>query len=136
MSFYKEIVKIEEELKKMGHEVFIPNTTHKFIESDGYMFNEDMDFCQKHDVLMDHYKKIEKSDASLILNFKKGNIENYIGGSVLGEILISYYLGKKIFLYNNIPDEKVIRYAFEIRLTNPIIIHGDLSKITPSPDGE
>ena len=129
MSFFQDIINIERKLKNKGHNVFIPHSTYKFIEKPGYMFNEDFDYCEKNDVMMDHYKKIEKSDAILVINNKKNKIENYIGGSVLTEMAISYYLGKKIFLLNKIPSENDIRYAFEVRSMKPIIINNDLNKI-------
>ena len=129
MSFFQNIVDIEKELKNRGYKVFIPHSTHKFFEKPGYMFNDDFDYCERNDVMMDHYKKIEKSDAILVINNKKNKIKNYIGGSVLGEMAISYYLGKKIFLLNGIPSEDDIRYAFEIKSMKPIIINNDLNKI-------
>ena len=62
-------------------------------------------------------------------------VKNYIGGAVLGEMSVSYYLYKKIFLINEIPSEKYIRYAFEVKLMKPEIINGDLSKINSSLRG-
>jgi hypothetical protein len=62
-----------------------------------------------------------------ILNYDKKWISGYIGASVLMEIGIAYYLGKKIFLTN--PIDQSQWYALEVLLTNPIILDWNLSKI-------
>ena len=80
------------------------------------------------------YKKseetIEKMDAVLVLNFDKiidDKIEkNYIGGATFLEIYDAFRLGKKIYLYNDVPEG--ILYD-EIQGFNPFIINADLSKI-------
>ena len=57
----------------------------------------------KNDVIRDYYQKIDKSDCILVLNLTKNGIENYIGGNTFLEIGFAHVLGKKIYLYNNIP---------------------------------
>ena len=42
-------------------------------------------------------KKVKENDALLILNYKKGEQENYIGGSVLLEMYEAWKTGKKPF---------------------------------------
>lgn len=78
---------------------------------------------------MDHFKKIENSDAILVINNCKNEINGYIGGAVLSEMAIAKYLGKKIFVLNNLPSVEEIRYIFEITLMQPIILEGNLEKI-------
>jgi len=39
------------------------------------------------------------------------------------------HLGRKIFLLHPLPSEKELSYAFEVRLTNPVILDGDISEI-------
>ena len=78
------------------------------------------------------YKQSEETikdmDGVLVLNFDKntnGNIQkNYIGGATFLEIYDAFRLGKKIYLYNDIPEG--ILYD-EIQGFGPIIINGDLS---------
>ncbi|MCX6746315.1 MAG: hypothetical protein NTX00_04875 [Candidatus Parcubacteria bacterium] len=77
----------------------------------------------------DHFNKIESSDAILILNYPKNNIQGYIGGSSLMEIAVARHLDKKIFILHELPSEDEIRYALEIKVTRPIILNGDISKI-------
>lgn len=75
----------------------------------------------------EHIKKIENSDAVLVLNFDKKGKRGYIGGNTFLEMAIAYYLKKKIFLWKN--PENDLPYFEEVLPLNPIIINGDLSKI-------
>ena len=54
--------------------------------------NMDHDHCDQLDVTMDHFKKIEKSDAILVLNYPKGAVNGYVGGASLMEMGLAYYL--------------------------------------------
>lgn len=132
MSFAKEMLEAQKELKKIGHEGIIAIDTEECVENPG--LNMDVNFCLEKDVMMDHFQKIESSDAILVLNHPKNGVDGYIGGATLMEIGLAYYLGKKIFLLHDVPSEKNIRYALEIKLSKPIILKGDLSKIS-SPSG-
>ena len=46
------------------------------------------------------------------------------------EIAVARHLDKKIYLLNNIPDEKNLKYSLEIKLAKPIVLNNDLTKIT------
>ncbi len=83
------------------------------------------------DYFRQHYAHILESDAILIINEIKNDIENYIGGNVLIEMGQAYVNNKKIFLLNNIPDN--LSYSDEIRALQPICLNGDLSKIISKP---
>jgi hypothetical protein len=71
-------------------------------------------------------RKVESNDAILVLNLRKGDVDNYIGGSVLLEMFRAWELGKKIYLYNPIPDNML---KDEIDGLDPIVINRDLSLI-------
>jgi hypothetical protein len=127
--FAPKILEVKAQLEKMGHKVLIPCTTEHGAANPDKKINEDLEFCFQNDVMMDHFKKIEASDAILVLNYPKNNIKGYIGGSVLMETGLAYFLHKKIYLLYDFPDEKELRYSLEVKLTKPIIINGDLNKI-------
>ncbi len=80
----------------------------------------------KLDAIKRHYKKIEKSDAILVLNYTKKSIKNYIGGNTFLEMGFAHVLDKKIFLFNPIPQ---MLYTDEILAMAPIVVAKDLSKI-------
>lgn len=71
--------------------------------------------------------KINDCDAILVLNFTKGNIENYIGGATFIEVFKAWELWKKIFFYNPLPQWILFD---ELCGMCPVIIDWDLSKIT------
>ena len=73
-----------------------------------------------------HFQKIRESDAILIVNQEKKGVKGYIGGAVFLEMGVAYFLGKKIFLLNQIPE---MAYTDEIRIMKPVILGGDLSRL-------
>jgi hypothetical protein len=127
MHFAKEMLEAQKILEENGHQCFVPLATEECLSNPE--LNVDFEFCSKNDCQMDHYKKIEASDAILVLNHPKNNLDGYIGGSVLTEMAIAKFLGKQIFVLNNLPSEDDIRYVFEIKLMQPTILGGDLEKI-------
>ena len=73
---------------------------------------------------------ISNMDAVLVLNLDKEKngliIKNYIGGATFLEMYDAFRLGKKIYLYNDIPKAMLFD---EIEGFGPIIINGDLNLI-------
>lgn len=72
-------------------------------------------------------KVIVEQDAVLVLNFDKNGLKNYIGGATFLEMYEAFRLGKKIFLYNPVPDgplrDEIIGFC-------PTVVNGDLTNIT------
>ena len=71
-------------------------------------------------------EEMKKVDIVLVLNFDKDDYKNYIGGATFLEMYDAFRLGKKIYLYNDIPEGIL---ADEIIGFNPIIINGKLEEI-------
>ncbi len=69
---------------------------------------------------------IKNNDAVLVLNFEKAGMKNYVGGATFLEMYDAFRLGKKIYLYNEVP-EGILKD--EIIGFDPIILHGDLTKV-------
>ena len=73
---------------------------------------------------------IKKMDAVLVLNFDKEKnntiYKNYIGGATFLEMYDAFRLGKKIYLYNDVPEGMLFD---EIEGFNPIIINGNIDLI-------
>lgn len=67
------------------------------------------------------------ADAVLVLNLEKHGVANYIGGNTFLEMGIAYYQGKRIFLWNPIPDNPL--YESEIQAMKPIVLNGDLHSL-------
>ena len=133
MHFSTEMIHVKSQLEKMGHSVSIPEDMHEcFINQEtntasGRDYEKELKYCIEKSLLKDAMKKIEKSDAVLVLNYTKNDIEGYIGASVLMGLGLAFYLEKKIFLLNEV--DKTQKYALEVNLTRPVVLGGDLGKI-------
>lgn len=69
-----------------------------------------------------------EADAILVLNYEKHGVQNYIGGNVLMEMALAFYLKKPIYILNEIPEQS--NFLEEIIGLNPIVLRGDLKKLT------
>ncbi len=122
MCFIEDIKSMKDKLTELGHEVVIPNLDH--LEEEQKM--EDHNAKIKFDLIRSFFKKIENSDALLVANFNKNEIEGYIGGNSLLEMGKAYDVRIPIYLLNKIPE---MSYADEIKALQPIVIYGKLEKI-------
>lgn len=133
MHFSTEMLHVKEQLEKMEHIVNIPEDIHEcFIDPESRTtsdkdYEKELKYCIEKSLLKDAMKKIEKSDAVLVLNYTKNDIEGYIGAAVLMGMGVAFYLEKKIYLLNEV--DKTQKYALEVNLTRPFVLEGDLSKI-------
>lgn len=138
IAFYEEMIAIKNNLESLGHEVDLPpfeikNENGQMIPIAEYYEKRKKEkddtswiWDRKKEAIETHFKKIEWSDSILVLNYSKGEIDNYIGGNTFLEMGVAFHLKKKIFLLNNIPD---VSYKEEILGMKPMIIFGDLNKI-------
>src|SRR3989344_6597006 len=126
MHHSEEMIKVAEELRRLGHDPFMSKFVHAFIGKDD-LTKEQIKLDQKYnqDAIRDFWYAMQNADAVLVLNLDRKGIKNYIGGNTLMEIGFAHVLGQKIYLYNPIPD--IPFYDTEIKATNPIIINGDLA---------
>jgi len=105
-----------------GYEVEMPDASENRV----YTKDKEKNAVLKRGLMDKHFRKIDDSDAVLIINETKKDIENYIGGNTLIEIAYAYAQGLEIFLVNPIPE---VSYADEISAMAPIIIHNDIKNI-------
>ena len=129
--FYSKIEEVKKILEGKNNEVFLPNC-YNDPTAEQKMWDLGKEEHQKFKAKM--YKQseetISKMDAVLVLNLdkeKEGKIfKNYIGGATFLEMYDAFRLGKKIYLYNDIPNGMLFD---EIEGFGPIIIKGDLNLI-------
>jgi len=107
------MIKAQKFLKKKGHRVLMPVKA------------KEVDYWSDDNISRVEAKK--KYDAILAVNITKGDIENYIGANTSLEMGFAHYRKKKIFAFNPLPNQKYI--LDEIMTIDPVILHGDLSKI-------
>ena len=138
IAFQDEALSVKEKLEKLGHEVKMWPTelkdgTEQLISAKEYYKirqiatkDEKWVWDRKAEAILEHFDKIPWSDAILVLNYDKNNIEGYIGGNTLMEMGLAFFLKKKIYLLNQIPE---LSYKEEVLGMKPIILNGDLSLI-------
>ena len=135
IDFTDKIKEVMDELVALGHEVHIPFTSRRII--DGEFTLEDFRAEKKEygdgsfrkiqdDVIRKYFKLIGEYDIVLIINEEKKGIEGYIGGNTFLEMGFAHVLGKKIYLYNDIPQ---MPYYDELVAMSPKVIGGDLTKL-------
>ena len=127
MSFAREMIQAKEALEGMGHEVLVTSDVEECVGNPG--LNMDLEHCQSKNIDKECFDKIEESDAILVMNYPKDGIDGYVGGATLMEIGVARHLNKRIFLLHNLPSEGKQRYAFEILLTNPVVLNGRIDRI-------
>jgi len=128
MFFSKEMLQTKNRLEELGHQVMVPSDVNECLVNPE--LNMNLDYCIQNDIDKKDFNQVEKSDGIVVLNYDRNNIKGYIGGATLMEIGLARHFNKKIFLLFNPPKEEDLRYSLEIKTTKPIILNGDLTKIS------
>ncbi len=131
VSFYAHLYQIKLELEILGFKTLIPDTAQKMHQSNTFQASKTWfqtgDYSQKTQFIKDHFAKIEAGDAVLVINDDKHGLKGYIGGNVLIEMALAFYLNKPIYILNPIDDN--LPFKEEVIGLNPTFIQKDLSKI-------
>jgi len=131
MTFAEEMMDVKSKLEKLGHIVDVPSDIESHLEDPSLIDNleENYKHTIEKDILRQCFNLIARSDAILVLNYPKNNINGYVGTSALMEIGLAYYLQKRIFLLNPVPNPRDARWAHELAIIQPVILNEDLSKV-------
>jgi len=125
--FYGEIPLIAKKLEELGHEITFPNSYDEPMkEEDIKNLGQEEHSKWKGDMIRLQDKKVKDNDAVLVLNFEKNRQKNYVGGATFLEMFRAWDLGKKLFLFNPVPENLL---KDEIMGFSPIILNQDLNKI-------
>lgn len=134
-NFYKKAVGVQHQLEKQGYKVVVPHTANKMKESGNFdaahyrtWLKDSSTYDRKAWLMREHFKEVENGDIVLVINEEKHGIKNYIGGNVLIEMALGFYLNKPIYVLNDIPEESP--FLEEIIGMQAIPMHGDLSVLT------
>ena len=100
MTCSKKMVEIEKKLLEFGHTVILPPHTKEYVEfsSFGTIHRESAKNKIKEDLIRDYHNKIKNADAVLVVNEKRNETDNYIGGNSFLEMGFAHVNNKKIFL--------------------------------------
>ena len=126
-AFYDRVMPIKHALEKAGHKISLPNcfddpeTEARYREMGKKRHSE-----WKAGMIKHSEDVINKNDAVLVLNFDKNDQRNYIGGATFLEMYDAFRLGKKIYIYNDVP---VGILKDEIEGFEPFILHQKLDLI-------
>jgi len=133
-AFYEHVNQIADELEKMGFNVEVPATAERMRKSGDYdiykiktWIDDPEQFKIKRGLAMDHFDKVTKGDAILIVNDSKPGRSNYIGPNATMEWGLAYYLKKPVYILNGVP--KNSNYYEEVYGMSTAVLDGDLSKI-------
>ncbi len=125
--FYNKIPEIKKVLEENGHVITLPNCYDDPTTEERYRNLGNQEHSKwKAKMLKQSTDVIQKNDAVLVLNFEKHGVKNYIGGATFLEMYDAFRLGKKIFMYNNVPGGILKDEAIGF---DPVIIDGDLGMI-------
>lgn len=119
--FFKNLWAVKEALEKNGHEVLLPSM------HDYHDMEETALAKIQHNLIREHFEKIDQSEAIYVANYEKNGIPGYIGGSCLLEMGKAFSKNIPIFLMNEIPQQ--VGYREEIIALQPIIIGEDWDKL-------
>ena len=129
--FYSKIEEVKKDLEKKNIEVFLPNCyDDPTAEQKAWDLGVEEHQKFKAKMFKQSEDTIREMDAVLVLNLDKEKdgkvLNNYIGGATFLEMYDAFRLGKKIYLYNDIPDGMLYD---EIEGFGPIVINGNLDLI-------
>ena len=124
---YPKVAEIKAALEEAGHTVTPPNGfSNPGQEEEIRRYTPEEYGEWKTGMIREDGMIVANHDAVLALNFDKNGQKNYIGGATFLELFKAFDLGKKIYLYNPIPDNML---RDELIGFQPIVINGDLRKI-------
>lgn len=126
IKFFDNMLDIQKKLEASGQTVLMP------VKADGVDYWEQdntkrVKAKKELELISEHFRKIEQSDAILVVNITKKDIENYVGANTFLEIGFAHYIEKKIYFLNPIPNQPYI--IDELQTIEPIILNGDLGRL-------
>jgi hypothetical protein len=134
-SFYRQVIDLRAELEQLGFKVLIPATADKMETSGDYdvshyktWFGDTSDYHKKTALMRAHFDEVARGDITLVCNYEKNGLSDYIGGNVLMEMTVAFYLNKPIYLVNDIPSSST--YVEEIIGVGSIPLKGNLQLLT------
>jgi len=130
MSFATEYLKVANELKTLWHDVSVPLWTEAFLkwERHNNWGSKELIEAEMQEQL-NYFEIMKNTDCILVTNYEKNWMKWYIWWWVFMEMSVAFYMRKPIFLLNQMPSEKDLRYVQEISIMKPIIIEWNLKKI-------
>ena len=112
-------------LEAAGHEVLTPVDTEGF-DYLGASTTERAAQKREYDLIREHWRKIQRSDAILVVNEDLPGKPRHIGGNTFLEMGFAHVLELPIYMMQPPPNTT---YASEMLAMDPIVLHGDIGGI-------
>jgi hypothetical protein len=135
VAFGRQVVEVQKKLEAMGFTVLIPESIEHMAEDGNFDPNsrktwvgEAPDFGEKARLMRVHFDKVKQADIVLVLNYEKHGVSNYIGGNVLMEMSLAFYLGKPLYILHDFPEESA--FLEEIKGMQPTVLRGELEALS------
>ena len=125
MTLVERIRAVQATLRELGHEVYVPVEIEEFDYLDASTA-ERAALKREHDLIREHWRKIKRSDAILVLNEDAKGVPHYIGGNSFLEMGFAHIRELPIYLLWPIPQ---MPYASEMAAMDAVVIEGDLRRI-------
>ena len=125
MTLADRIREVQADLEALGHTVYIPVENEHF----DYLEASDQERAalkREHDLIGEHWRKIQRSEAILVLNEDVKGIVNYVGGNSFLEMGFAHILDLPIYMMRPVPE---MLYQSEMAAMDPVIIAGDMARI-------
>lgn len=133
-SFYRQVLEVEEELKRRGFRVLVPFIAKRMRQSGNFevsayktWYTNESDWNKKTALMKGHFKKVQEGDAVLVLNYQKNKINGYIGGNVLMEMALAFHFRKPIFILH--PVTAALPLYEEVMGMRPRFLKGKLNNL-------
>lgn len=126
LKFHDQMLELQKQLEVLGHTCYLPIK----VEGVNYWAIDSTDRIHakaSKDLVSEHFRKIQDSDAILVANYTKHEIVNYIGANTFLEIGFAHFLGKMIFVLNPLPDQPYI--SEELASMKLVILEGNFQKM-------
>ncbi|MDQ5913708.1 MAG: hypothetical protein QG623_327 [Patescibacteria group bacterium] len=129
-SLYNELIALSREIDNTKIDLVLPDMAERMkngsADSNEAKINwSEVGYGYKASLIRGHFSVIEECDAVLVTNFAKNGKENYIGGNVLMEMTVAFYLKKPIIILNSAPEYSPL--IDEIMGMQPVFLEGDVS---------
>lgn len=133
-SFYRELLDVAGCLEKKGYKVIMPAAAGHMRKRGDFnvmhyktWFKTPADFKKKSALIKEHFREIKRSDKVLVLNYEKKGMKGYIGGNVLMEMAVAFFLKKPIYVIN--PVSKKSNLYEEIMAMQPRFLKRNLNNL-------
>lgn len=125
MQFAEQMQELKTHLQEMGWIVLLPEISESSASYTSFPEKEKLE--QKREFITNHFNRIKQSNAILVANYQKKDIDGYIGSNTLMEIAVAHALGKNIFVLNNLAPQPCEE---EVKALTTTFLEGNINLIS------